>query len=212
MIKDLRDFRENYTLGELLEKYADDHPFQQFSFWLDEYQKACQSEVNAMTLVTQSKVGPVPRVVLLKQLDARGFVFYTNYNSRKSLDMQNDPRVGLLFFWPELQRQVRVQGVVERVSEDESDAYFASRPRESSLGAWGSPQSEEIASREILEERYREAVARFEGQEVPRPEHWGGYRVLPSVMEFWQGRPSRLHDRLEYVLDNGEWKRRRLAP
>lgn len=212
MIKDLRDFRENYTLGELLEKFAAEHPFQQFAFWLDEYQKACKSEVNAMTLVTQSAMGPVPRVVLLKQLDERGFVFYTNYNSRKAEEMQNDPRVGLLFFWPELQRQVRVQGVVEKVSEEESDVYFASRPRESRLGAWGSPQSEEIASREVLEQRYQEVVARFEGKEVPRPEHWGGFRVLPSVMEFWQGRPSRLHDRLEYVLDKGNWKRRRLAP
>ena len=212
MIKDLRDFRENYTLGELLEKFAAEHPFQQFAFWLDEYQKACKSEVNAMTLVTQSAMGPVPRVVLLKQLDERGFVFYTNYNSRKAEEMQKDPRVGLLFFWPELQRQVRVQGVVEKVSEEESDVYFASRPRESRLGAWGSPQSEEIASREVLEQRYQEAVARFEGKEVPRPDHWGGFRVLPSVMEFWQGRPSRLHDRLEYVLDKGNWKRRRLAP
>jgi pyridoxamine 5'-phosphate oxidase len=212
MLKDLRDYRETYDLHELIESQVHPNPFFQFNFWFDEYQAACKSEVNIMTLVTMSSIGPTARVVLLKQLEDEGFVFYTNYESNKAKELEHDPRAGLNFFWPELQRQVRVQGMIEKVSERDSDVYFASRPRESQIGAWVSPQSQVIENRSVLENRLQELNEEFKDKEVPRPDHWGGFRLKPQTFEFWQGRPSRLHDRIEYFIEEDNWKLRRLAP
>jgi pyridoxamine 5'-phosphate oxidase len=212
MLKDLRDSREIYDLHEWIESQVHPNPFFQFNFWFDEYQAACKSEVNIMTLVTMSSIGPTARVVLLKQLEDEGFVFYTNYESNKAKELEHDPRAGLNFFWPELQRQVRVQGMIEKVSERDSDVYFASRPRESQIGAWVSPQSQVIENRSVLENRLQELNEEFKDKEVPRPDHWGGFRLKPQTFEFWQGRPSRLHDRIEYFIEEDNWKLRRLAP
>ncbi|MEL6614824.1 MAG: pyridoxamine 5'-phosphate oxidase, partial [Bacteroidota bacterium] len=167
----------------------------------------------AMTLATVSASGePSARIVLLKGADARGFAFYTNLESRKSQEVQATGRASLVFWWDPLQRQVRIEGPVEPVPAPEADAYYASRPRGSRLGAWASPQSEVINSRDVLDDRLAGAEARFEGQDVPRPDFWGGWRVLPERVEFWQGRPSRLHDRFRYARDGDGWRVDRLAP
>jgi pyridoxamine 5'-phosphate oxidase len=192
----------------------DADPMRQFAKWFQQALEANLPEPNAMTLATASRDGqPSARVVLLKMFDASGFTFFTNYDSRKGCELAANPRAALLFFWPELQRQVRTEGAVERVSEAESDEYFRSRPLGSRLGAWASQQSVVIADREVLEMRVREVMQRFPDGEVPRPPHWGGYRVRPSMIEFWQGRPDRLHDRLRYQRVHPDvWRLERLSP
>jgi len=188
-------------------------PFEQFHQWLREAISAEALEVNAMTLSTLHADGyPNGRVVLLKELDY-GFVFFSNYQSEKGQELENHPKASLTFFWPELERQVRVMGTVEKISESQSDEYFLSRPKGSQIGAWASPQSHKIRSREVLEERLKEMQLRFEEEKLVRPPHWGGYRVLPHKIEFWQGRPSRLHDRILYEKNEaGAWTISRLAP
>lgn len=207
--------RKEYTQETLQESEVALDPSRQFEYWFQEALRAELPEPNAMFLSTVDADGfPNGRVVLLKGLDARGFVFYTNYGSKKGQELASNAMASLTFFWQELERQVRVRGRVERVSEAESDEYFASRPRGSQIGAWVSEQSTVIQSREVLEERTQAYEARFANQEVPRPPHWGGYRVLPFELEFWQGRHSRLHDRIRYRLDEptGTWLIERLSP
>jgi pyridoxamine 5'-phosphate oxidase len=210
----LADLRLNYTQGGLLETDAADHPFEQFQRWLEQAVSAELPEPNAMTLATVTEEGkPMARMVLLKGLDQRGFVFFTNYQSQKSRQLTAAPSASLVFWWAALERQIRVEGAVERVSAGESDAYFQSRPRSSQLGAWASPQSETILGRAVLEERLGEAEQRWGDGSIPRPPHWGGWRVVPRQLEFWQGRPRRLHDRILYTLDDGgAWRKSRLAP
>ncbi|RYZ22710.1 MAG: pyridoxamine 5'-phosphate oxidase [Chitinophagaceae bacterium] len=206
--------RKDYASRELLEAGAAAHPMQQFQLWWNEALESRIDEVNAMTLATASADGmPAARIVLLKSFDVDGFVFFTNYQSYKAMQLAENPRACLVFFWKELERQVRVTGIVEKVKAADSDEYFRSRPEGSRIGAWTSPQSLVIPNREWLEEAYAEQAGVMAGTDIPRPEFWGGYVVRPIIVEFWQGRPSRLHDRLQYTLDeSGAWKRERLAP
>ncbi len=209
----IADLRRDYTLRGLSENEVDPDPLAQFRAWFDQAVAAKVLEPNAMTLATVGADGqPSARVVLLKGFDARGFAFYTNYESRKGHELLAHPRAALLFFWPDLERQVRVEGRVEKVADEESDAYFRSRPHGSRLGAWASPQSEVIPGREVLYQRLHELQQRFGDGEVTRPPHWGGFLVRPTMLEFWQGRASRLHDRLRYQLTDSGWQRERLAP
>ena len=214
----IADLRTDYRRETLDEKDVAPDPFRQFEHWLDEAIKAQLPEPTAMSLATVGADGnPSCRIVLLKGFDSSGFVFYTNYESRKGADLAGHPGAALLLYWVELERQVRIEGVTEKVSPAESDAYFASRPHASRLGAWASPQSAVIADRAALETRFAQATARFGDAEdgVPRPPHWGGYRLAPASIEFWQGRPSRLHDRIRYrrdVAHPGAWTIERLAP
>ncbi|MFY7841098.1 MAG: pyridoxamine 5'-phosphate oxidase [Lacibacter sp.] len=210
----IADIRRDYSLKTLIETEVTDDPFLQFGDW---WQQAIESEideVNAMTLATSSNEGvPSARIVLLKGYDEKGFVFYTNYESIKGQELAENPRACLLFFWKELERQVRIIGLVEKVSAQESDEYFLSRPTGSQVGAWASPQSSVIENRSWLENRVKEMDAKFKKEQLTRPAHWGGYRVKPVIIEFWQGRSSRLHDRIQYTLqENGGWKIERLAP
>ena len=188
-------------------------PFQQFERWFGEALAAGVPEVDAMTLATvTADCSPDARIVLLKKFDSNGFVFYTNYQSRKAKELEAKARACLLFYWLPLKLQVRIEGTVERISDKESDAYFQTRPLGSKLGAWASNQSEVIASRTELEKRFAEFKVKF-GDDVPRPSHWGGYRVKPTSIEFWQGREDRLHDRIRYVFEHdGSWRVERLAP
>ncbi|KAA0890094.1 pyridoxamine 5'-phosphate oxidase [Pusillimonas sp. ANT_WB101] len=205
------DIRHKYEKFELLESSLAANPFDQFSLWLDEALKANVTEATAMTLATATPEGrPSARIVLLKGFDAQGMVFFTNYLSRKGHELANNPNASLLFFWPALERQVRIEGVIEKIPAAESDQYFKSRPLESRIGAWVSPQSQPI-SRDELEARTAALTASL-GDNPARPEHWGGYRLSPSYFEFWQGRPSRLHDRLVFQRENTHWALRRLAP
>jgi pyridoxamine 5'-phosphate oxidase len=211
---EIANMRKEYLWGGLSETDMDADPIRQFEAWFQHAVAANLPEPNAMTLATATPEGqPSARIVLLKAYGASGFTFFTNYESRKGRELTNNPRAALLFFWPALQRQVRIEGTVERVSEAESDAYFASRPVGSRLGAWASRQSEVIPGRDGLEARVRELAERYAESEVPRPRFWGGFRVRPLAIEFWQGRPDRLHDRLRYVLgETGQWRLERLSP
>ena len=209
----IADLRRDYRSHVLVESEATADPLVQFRQWFDEAIRAELLEPNAMTLATVAPDGsPAARIVLLKGLDDTGFVFFTNYESAKGRQLAHQPRACLLFFWGELERQVRITGQVERLPEEESLAYFRSRPRGSQLGAWASPQSRVSASRDELDAQLTQLEARYADADIPLPPFWGGYRVIPAAVEFWQGRPSRLHDRLLYTRAGGEWTRVRLAP
>jgi pyridoxamine 5'-phosphate oxidase len=214
MNKNIADIRRDYQLQTLLEADIATDPFVQFGRWWDDALKSELDEVNAMTLATASSAGqPDARIVLLKSYTDDGFVFFTNYSSRKGRELAENPKACLVFFWKELERQVRITGSVEKVSASESDEYFKSRPAGSKVGAWASPQSTVIESRETIEQNILQYQQKFESAEIERPPHWGGYIVIPTVIEFWQGRPSRLHDRLQYSkMQDGSWKIERLAP
>jgi pyridoxamine 5'-phosphate oxidase len=207
------DVRREYGLAGLSEGDLAADPIEQFRLWLEQAMTVDPKEFTAMTLATADREGrPSARVVLLKGVDERGFVFYTHYDSRKGGELLENPRAALVFYWPAQDRQVRVEGTVEKTSRAESEAYFASRPLGSRVGAWASPQSRRISGREELERKVREAGERF-GEDVPLPPDWGGFRVHPETIEFWQGRPSRLHDRLCYSRHpDGDWRIERLAP
>jgi pyridoxamine 5'-phosphate oxidase len=208
----IAQLRKNYTFGQLSETEVPHLPLPLFQLWFDQAVKAECPEPNSMTLATADKAGnPSARIVLLKGADENGFTFFTNYESQKGKELADRPQAALLFHWHELERQVRIKGNVERVSPEESDQYFHSRPPASRIGAWASPQSEAIPNREFLEEAEERFKSEF-GDTPPRPEHWGGYRLRPTEIEFWQGRPSRLHDRIHYKLDGSHWKISRLAP
>jgi len=212
--KSIADLRKDYTLENLNEEEIDKNPFIQFKVWFNQSVAAQLPEPNAMTLATCTPDGkPSARMVLLKDIDERGFVLFTNYKSQKGQEISVNPHAALVFWWAELERQVRIVGTVEKISSAQSDSYFEVRPPFSRLGAWASNQSEVISSRDVLESQLIEFQRQYENQEVPRPPHWGGFRVIPQEIEFWQGRSSRLHDRLRYTLvDNGSWKIERLSP
>lgn len=210
----IADLRKEYATQVLLEQDAAVHPMAQFTRWWQEALNAQIEEVNAMTLATASVDGmPSARIVLLKGYDDRGFVFYTNYKSYKAMQLEENPKACLVFFWKELERQVRITGLVKKLEIAESNEYFQSRPEGSRIGAWTSPQSQVIESRDWLDKAYENKSAELKGSSIDKPDFWGGYLVQPVIVEFWQGRPSRLHDRLQYSLqENGGWKMERLAP
>jgi pyridoxamine 5'-phosphate oxidase len=208
----LAELRKSYERDELDEASCADDPLRQFEKWLEQAINAQLPEPNAMTLATVGGDGrPSTRIVLIKGLDSRGLVWYTNYDSRKGLELAHHPQAALQFHWVDLERVVRIEGRVEKVSAEESDAYYATRPLDSRIGAWASPQSQPITSRAVLVGNAAKATVRH-GLNPPRPPHWGGYRLAPDRWEFWQGRRSRLHDRVRYRLESGHWVRERLAP
>jgi len=208
----LADLRKSYMKGSLSEEDVQPNPIDQFHIWFDQAQNADLPEPNAMTVASVDADGkPSARTVLIKEVTPAGFVFFTNYESRKGQALISHPHAALLFFWPELERQIRVEGSVEKLSDQESDDYFHSRPLDSRIGAWASPQSQVISSRTLLVKNAAEYALKF-ALNPPRPPHWGGFRVKPEVLEFWQGRPSRLHDRIQYILQKDSWKIQRLAP
>jgi len=210
----IADIRKDYKMQTLLEKDVDTDPISQFGKWWHEATHSDIDEVNAMTLATATVGGnPSARIVLLKEYNQEGFVFFTNYKSRKGSELEENPQACLVLFWKELERQVRICGSVEKISAVASDAYFSSRPTESQIGAWASEQSTVIGERAVIEERSAQYQQQFGNENIPRPDWWGGYLVRPKTIEFWQGRPGRLHDRIQYSLgESGEWKIERLAP
>jgi pyridoxamine 5'-phosphate oxidase len=209
----IADLRREYARARLDERDVSPDPFAEFARWFAEAQAAEAAEVNAMILATATPDGrPSARVVLLKGFDRRGFVFFTDYRSRKGGELEANPRAALTFYWGELERQVRIEGTVTRTSLEESEHYYRTRPVGSRLGAWVSHQSRPIASRQALEDGLREVERRFTGSDVPLPPHWGGYRVGPACFEFWQGRENRLHDRIRYGREGEGWKVERLSP
>jgi pyridoxamine 5'-phosphate oxidase len=214
MTSPIADLRRDYARATLSESDVDADPFRQFGRWFEEAQRAEVPEPNAMTLATASESGePSARMVLLKGFDERGFVFYTDYRSRKAEELERNPRAALVLYWGELERQVRVGGTVSRVSAAESDAYYQSRPLGSRVGAWASHQSQPLDDRAALERRWAELAERYAAAGPPLPPHWGGYRVAPNEIEFWQGRRSRLHDRIVYLRDGESgWRPGRLSP
>lgn len=214
MKKELHDYRKSYEKFELVEDRVPNDPLALFEEWFSEAEKSMKvDEVNAMTISSIGKDGfPKSRVVLLKQFDVNGFVFFTNYNSEKGEAIEANPRVSISFFWPALERQIIIKGIAEKTSEEESQIYFNSRPRGSQLGALASHQSTEIPSREYLENRLQELELEYEDKEIPKPKYWGGYNIVPKEYEFWQGRANRLHDRIRYTREDRQWKFNRLAP
>ena len=214
MAAKMADIRKNYSKKKLSELKVNPHPLKQFAKWWKQAVKSNLEEANAMTLATASTDGvPSARIVLLKDFDEKGFIFFTNYNSFKGQQLSENPKACLVFFWKELERQVRITGLVEKISDEANNEYFYSRPVDSQLGAMASPQSQVIESREWLDQKFRQLKKEMKKSKLQRPSGWGGYIVKPVIIEFWQGRPSRLHDRLQYTLqENGEWKMERLAP
>lgn len=209
----IADIRKDYQLKSLSESEVAKDPFAQFSIWWEEAVQSAIVEVNAMALSTVSPEGkPSSRIVLLKGYTEEGFVFFTNYTSDKGKQIEQNQHISLLFFWKELERQVRIEGTASKIAAEESDAYFNSRPVGSRLGAWASPQSQKIADRAILDQELEKITAQFQEHEITRPPHWGGYRVEPTRIEFWQGRSSRLHDRILYEQVDQQWQISRLAP
>lgn len=210
----IADIRKDYQMQSLMEKDLSENPFLQFDKWWKDAIKSEIEELNAMTLATANAVGlPAARIVLLKEYNENGFVFFGNYESHKGRDLAENPRACLVFFWKELERQVRITGSVERISSAESDAYFHSRPAESRIGAWASPQSRTIDARTVIEENFIQFQNKFKDGVIPRPPHWGGYIVKPVCIEFWQGRPNRLHDRFRYTRQPDDtWLIERLSP
>jgi len=211
----LQGLREDYRKSTLEEKDASDNPFTQFANWFKEALNAQISEPNAMVVATANKDGfPSARVVLLKGFDEKGFIFYTNYKSQKAKELLENPQCALVFNWLELERQIRIEGIAEKISPEDSTAYFHKRPKKSQIGAWASPQSQIIQTRDILEDNVKSLNAEYmDLEKLPRPDHWGGFRINATRIEFWQGRSSRLHDRLNYQKSTSNtWKRTRLAP
>jgi pyridoxamine-phosphate oxidase len=210
----LENLRNEYKATSLSETESKADPIKQFDAWFSEAIEAKELEPNAMTLATATYDGrPSARIVLLKGVNENGFMFYTNYLSRKGKEITKNPLGALTFFWAGMERQVRIEGTIEKLSKEQSDRYFQSRPKSSQIGALASPQSQEIASREILEKKMSELEAEYDGKDIPKPSFWGGYILKPRLIEFWQGRPSRLHDRILYKkIDNKNWKKVRLAP
>lgn len=212
---DIENLRQDYRKASLDLQHVETNPFDQFQKWFKEAIDADVPEPNAMTLATCNASGrPSARIVLLKGFDEQGFVFFTNYNSRKGQEFEANPAAALVFWWIELERQVRIEGSVEKVTPEQSTEYFQSRPKGSQVGAWASPQSSVIGDRKELENKVKDIEEKYKVEDIlPRPEHWGGYVVKPDLIEFWQGRPSRLHDRIQYRLqEDGSWKTERLAP
>lgn len=214
MNSSIADLRKEYSSQSLLETDVAKNPVEQFGKWWAEAVNSQVDEVNAMTLATASSDGmPSARIVLLKGFDKNGFVFFTNYKSYKALQIEENPKACLVFFWKEVERQVRITGLIQKIDEEANDAYFFSRPKGSQIGAWASPQSQIIESRDWLDKKYFELTQEFKEKQLQRPIDWGGYMVTPVIIEFWQGRPSRLHDRIQYTSEeNGSWKIERLAP
>ena len=210
----IADLRKDYSSKSLLEADVELNPIDQFQKWWSEAVNSQIDEVNAMTVATASSDGmPAARILLLKGFDQNGFVFFTNYKSYKGMHLQENPKACLVFFWKELERQVRITGLVKKISEKESDDYFYSRPKGSQIGAWASPQSQVVENRDWLDNRFLQLTEEYKTKELKRPPYWGGYVVTPVIVEFWQGRPSRLHDRIQYTLEEGgSWKIERLSP
>lgn len=212
-MKNISGIRTEYMLQTLDEHDVQADPIEQFKIWFHEAHQSKIEEVNAMTLATvDANHHPHARIVLLKGVDEQGFTFFTNYNSHKGQQLSDSHQVALVFFWKELERQVRIEGNAFRLTDAENDEYFLSRPEESRIGAWASPQSTVISNRAVLDQHVEEIKKRFEGKQVTRPPHWGGYRVEPTRIEFWQGRPGRLHDRVQYEKNRNVWEIHRLAP
>lgn len=213
-MKKIADIRKEYRLKEFSENDAAGNAIQQFTSWWNDAISSEIDEVNALTLATATPNGrPSARIVLLKGYDEKGFVFFTNYNSAKGQQLAANPQACMIFFWKELERQVKIEGPITKLSDAENDDYYFSRPIGSQLGAWASPQSSVIDNRQVIEANVKEYEARFQTTAITRPPHWGGFRLQPQLLEFWQGRPSRLHDRLQYTLQpDGSWKIERLAP